>query len=475
MATSTKNLTSAFCTSGIKFGKVVAKFNSKDAHLYERLPNPNISSVDLTNSVLKVNAQITGQSVSSNSITVSIADVEDGAGVAISTAFFESYDAERYSVHYGGNVNPAADAYHNSGIGSISSGAFTFPAGSGGSQVKITNSVINVTAKKQGIQSKIKTFIKSQIREVILSRNSASGTNTNNSNGDKLTYNSQAYGLRVQDEEISMNYPDVVRILAVYESLTGDQPTFDTISLSATAAVGSNAIIGENVVGQSSNAIARVVSNNGSSPSTGNANKLGIVYLNDKKFEEFEVVDFEESNITTTIEGINLSETEGQYQDITKSFKLNTGQKEQICDYSRLVRKDSAKIPSKRLMVVYDRYDVPAGDTGDAFTVMSYDKSRYTNDIPMIDGPKFKQKTRATDVLDFRPRVSPYNSTTLSPFSFEGRGSSFTSSPKFIVAAGESSLLGYEYYLGRIDKLYLTESGIWSVIQGESTTTRTIE
>jgi len=455
--------------------KVVAKFNSKNAHLYERLPNPNISSVDLTNSVLKVNAQITGQNVSSNSVTVSIADVDDGAGVAISTAFFESYDAERYSVHYGGNVNTSAADYKNSGIGSISSGAFTFPAGSGGSQVKINDlvsvspsSVINVTAKKQGIQSKIKTFIKSQIREVTLSRNSASGTNTNSSNGDKLTYNSQAYGLRVQDEEISMNYPDVVRVLAVYESLTGDQPTFDTISLSATASVGSNVIIGENIVGQSSNAIARVVSNNGSSPSTGNANKLGIVYLNDKKFEEFEVVDFQESNITTTIEGINLSETEGQYQDITKSFKLNTGQKEEICDYSRLVRNDSAKIPSKRLMVVYDRYDVPAGDTGDAFTVMSYDKDRYTDDIPMIDGPKFKQKTRATDVLDFRPRVNPYNSTTLSPFSFEGRGSSFTTSPKFIVAAGESSLLGYEYYLGRIDKLYLTESGVWSVIQGES-------
>ena len=41
------------------------------------------------------------------------------------------------------------------------------------------------------------------------------------------------------------------------------------------------AIIGENIVGQSSNAIARVVTNNNSNPSSGGINKLGIVYLND--------------------------------------------------------------------------------------------------------------------------------------------------------------------------------------------------
>ena len=470
--------------------KAVAKTTSKEAHLYEILPDSNISSVDLSNSVLKVSAQIPTQTVSgAGGVTLSIADVDDGAGVAISTAFFETFDQERYSVHYG-NLNTNSSTYGpNSGIGSISNGAFTIPTASGGSQVQINNlvsnasdTIVNVTAKKQGIQSKIKSFVKSQIREVTLSRNPASGTNVNRKNGDKLTYNRAAYGLRVQDEEISLNYPDVVNVIAIYESITGDQPVFDTLAFSATASVGSNAIIGENIIGKTSNAIARVVSNNGSSPSTGNANKLGIVYLNEEKFEEFEIVDFEDSGITATIEGINTSDTEGQYQDITKSFWLDEGQKEQICDFSRIVRKSSAKIPSKRLIIVYDRYDVPAGDAGDAFTVMSYDKARYTDDIPLIDGPKDNNilrtisrqrgrpnlRTRATDVLDFRPRVSPYTSTTVSPFSFTSRTSSFTQSPKFIVTAGESSILGYEYYLGRIDKLYLTEAGVWSVIQGES-------
>ena len=54
---------------------------------------------------------------------------------------------------------------------------------------------------------------------------------------------------------------------------------------SATANVGTSAIIGENIIGENSNAIARVVTNNGSTPSTGDANKLGIVYLNDDVFE----------------------------------------------------------------------------------------------------------------------------------------------------------------------------------------------
>ena len=81
----------------------------------------------------------------------------------------------------------------------------------------------------------------------------------------------------VQDEEISLNVPDVARVLAVYESINGGQPTFDTLTLNASANVATNAIIGENVVGQTSNAIARVVINNATTPT-------GDVMLNTKNF-----------------------------------------------------------------------------------------------------------------------------------------------------------------------------------------------
>jgi len=92
-------------------------------------------------------------------------------------------------------------------------------------------------------------------------------------------------------------------------------PTLDKFQFTSTANVQTNAIIGENVVGNSSNAIARVVS----SPS---ANNLELVYLSDDVFNVGETVTFQESNIITEIETI----TSGSYKDITELFKLNKGQ-----------------------------------------------------------------------------------------------------------------------------------------------------
>ena len=54
-----------------------------------------------------------------------------------------------------------------------------------------------------------------------------------------------------------------------------------------------------------------------------------------------------------------------------------------------------------------------------AFTVLSYDEERFANDIPNI-GPF---KVRASDTLDFRPRVSVFDPDTsgVSPFDFGSR------------------------------------------------------
>ena len=38
------------------------------------------------------------------------------------------------------------------------------------------------------------------------------------------------------------------------------------------------------------------------------------IYLNDKIFTNYETVVFEDSNITTVIEGINTADTDAQYQ-----------------------------------------------------------------------------------------------------------------------------------------------------------------
>ena len=428
--------------------------------LYEVLPQPNIASVDLSSSNLIVSAQLTNQIVSGAAATVSVNNVSDGGGVAISTAFFESYGVSRYSIFYGEGSND--------GIGTVTSDSFTLVGeGQEASFTGLTDdnkSVVTVTAKKNGIQSKIKNYERSKILNVTLSRLRQSGSNENNTLNDGLTANTVAYGLRVQDEEISLNVPDVVRVLAIYESLDNSQPTFDVISFNPIATVATNAIIGENIVGQSSNAIARVVTNNNSDPSSGGINKLGIVYLNDKVFSNFETVVFEESNITTTIEGINESDTDAQYRNITKSYTLDKGQRNQYYDYSRIVRKRSASIPSKRLLIVYDNYTVPSNDSGDVFTVLSYGKERYSQDIPLLGDSQI----RATDTLDFRPRVTTFSGTAKSPFDFTSRTGTFNTLPKFLLSPNGSTLLGYEFYLGRIDKIYLNEYGVLSVQKGQS-------
>jgi hypothetical protein len=79
--------------------------------------------------------------------------------------------------------------------------------------------------------------------------------------------------------------------------LDTSSPVLDQVSFSSVANVSNNSIIGENIIGNSSNAIARIVTK----PST---DTLGVVYLNANKFISGENVTFEESNINTSINQI---------------------------------------------------------------------------------------------------------------------------------------------------------------------------
>jgi len=424
--------------SNILMGAPVIR-NENSGFLYAQLPDPNVSSVNLSDSSLTISEQITGQGTNGSGVL----EFNTSAISGISSVFFESFDQERYSIHYSGG-----------GIGTITSDQFVLSGNTvtiSGLSASQSNVVVNTTLVKNGIQSKVKTYNRSQPLNVTRSKYPQSGTGISSSIGDGLTYN-QFYGLRVQDEEISLNYPDVVKIISVYESFDSSAPTLDRIQFGASANVSTNAIIGENIIGNNSKAVARVVS----SPST---NILGVVYLNSERFTDSETVTFEESNITTEIEAI----TPGKYKDITNSYRLDKGQKDQYYDYSRIVRNKGTTEPSKQLLVVFDYYSVPSNDGGDVFTVLSYDKERFTHDVPFI-GPR---SVRSSDTLDFRPRVSIFTSDSSSPFDFASR----TLSPTRILSPNESSLLGYDYYLARIDKLYLDRNKNFILEKGISSNT----
>ena len=412
--------------------------NQGAGSLYAQLPDVNISSVNLSDSLLTFSSQITGETTSASGVlTFDLSQI-----TGITSAFFAPFDEERYSVHYSdGTIAPiTSDQFVlNSNVVTIS-----------GLSNSKTNVTVNATLIKNGVQSKIKEYNRSQTLSVSLSKYSQSGSGISSSIGDGLTYN-QYYGLRVQDEEISLNYPDVVKVISVYESFDSSAPTLDQVQFTSSANVTTNAVIGEDILGNTSKAIARIVSK----PS---ANVLGIVYLNSERFLAGETAIFKDSGITTEIESITL----GKYKDITNSYSLNKGQRDQYYDYSRIVRNKDTAEPSKQLLIVFDYYSIPSNDNGDVFTVLSYNEDRFLTDIPTI-GPRL---VRSSDTLDFRPRVPVFSGTGSSPFDFSSRN--LTTEPKLILSANESSLIGYDYYLPRIDKLYLDRFGNFIVEKGVS-------
>lgn len=419
--------------------------NYNDGTLYAELPSTFTSSVNLQSSLLTFKAQTTSNiSVTGNSLTLdsSFFDLPTG----LSTSSFEAFDQERYSIHWtdGSTEKLSSDKF----ILSTNTNQITF----NNIQNKTADSII-ATLVKSGIKSKTKVYNKSKVIDITYSKYQKSGSNSDSSVFDGLEYKN-VYGIRVQDEEICLNYPDVAQVIGVFESLTDDYAELDSLTFNSLVNVSQNTIIGEKIIGRTSGAAAQLVRKPIGSP-----NKIEIVLLNSNQFQNSEVVDFEESGISATIVSSNI----GKYKNLTNSYLLDSAQKGQYYDYSKIIRKSGQPEPTKKLTIVFDYYTVPSNDIGDVYTVLSYSKEQYRKLIPRIG----KNQICAADVLDFRPRVSPItdvSALTISPFDFERRN--FDTEPNVILAPDEICLLGVEYYVGRVDRLYLDRTGQFTLKQG---------
>ena len=433
-------------TVNSRFGVGIPKFSSlEDASLYTELPKLNTESVDLSDSSLTITRQIPSLTVSSSTLTITSDNALDTSS-GINSCFFESFDAERYSIHYSNGTTEklTQDQFQLSD----NSERVTFTGLTNGSNVTAI-----VTLRKVNVSSKNKTYSRST--QLIVNKTSGvdttAGLTTNTTGAVKAPY-----GLRVEDDEISLGVCDVDHVVAVYESTDENDPSVDKLTFVSGLGLNTNAVIGEKIVGKDSRAIAQLVTRD-------SATQVGYVYLNGNKFQTGESVTLKESNITANIQEI----TKGNYLDKTNNYNLNKGHKDQYCDYSRIVRKSGSQVPSKRLLIIFNNYTV-SGNSGDLFTVNSYTKDRYTDGIPLIgSGKKFR---RASDVLDFRPRVKNYTSahpnSDISPFTFDAR--EFQSTFKYAFTPNESSQVGYKYYLPRIDRLTINRLGEVSLIKGTS-------
>ena len=141
--------------------------------------------------------------------------------------------------------------------------------------------------------------------------------------------------MRVQDDKISLNVPDVAKVLSVYESTNTADPILDRIQFSSISQVDTDAIIGEDIIGSDSGALWQelfkiLLQQHHQFLQT----ILELFILNDKTFSVGENVTFKESGIVSTVETITF----GKYKNITNNFTLDKGQRNEYYDYSRLVR-----------------------------------------------------------------------------------------------------------------------------------------
>ena len=337
--------------------------NLNNSGLFANLPKRNVSAVDLSNSTLSISRQITGKTTSaSGSVTLTTQDAldgsSDGGAIGITSAFFEAFDQERYSIIY--DVDGVPEKLSSDKVTITNDGNDLVFTGLQPSK----NITINTTLRKIGLTSKSKDYIRSNKLEV--TRTVGVSTNA------QLTQ-SKYYGLRVEDKEISLNVPDVVKILAVFESKDTNTPSLDRLTFVGGLALDTNSIVGEKIIGKKSRAIGQIVNRS-------SANEIDFVYLNGNTFSPGETVNFKESNIETNIQKV----VPGNYVNRTSNYRLDKGHKKQYSDYSRIVRKENAGSPSNRLLIIFDKYKIQSGNNGDLFTVNSYTKDRYTNDIPSI-------------------------------------------------------------------------------------------
>ena len=180
-----------------------------------------------------------------------------------------------------------------------------------------------------------------------------------------------------------------------------------------------NTIKGEKIIGQTSGAVATLVDNN-------STNQVEFVYLNEQSFSTEEKVVFEESQVTANI----FSVTTGD-RDILTNFALEPNQKVEFSDYSFIERPFDTNAPSRKLKVIFNHYVLNSDDPGDFVTVDSYEKQRYKDNIPMVEG------VSSSDIIDVRPRVVPFDpATARSPFEWEARSfaSATNSSPHNFVS-----------------------------------------
>ena len=279
-----------------------------------------------------------------------------------------------------------------------------------------------------------------------------------------------AYGTRPDDRDISLGRSDAFELVGVFDS--GDT-SVDAVAPTLTVGTITGAFTrGEIITGATTGAKGRPITT--SSP-------LQYVSTNEIAFSSSEVITGVSSGATATISATTDGDTV-----ITRRFVLDTGQRDNFYDISRITRKKGSSSPNGKLLVVYDYLEHGAGDI---FTVDSYTdvagRMEY-DDIPMFNGSKIDpDEPRPSgvyplmDTYDYRPSVDDVqgssvtlatvdeitgNSFNFASRTFGGTGGTTVDTPK----PGSFIQSDFEFFLSKMAALVLSLGGKFRIITGNS-------
>ena len=281
-----------------------------------------------------------------------------------------------------------------------------------------------------------------------------------------------AFGTRPTDRQITLGRADVFRLQAVFESAASDTDAVaPTISLSE---VNGTFTRGEKITGATSGSTARIITT--TSP-------IQLVYTSgsSKQFAANESITATSSGATGTVSTI----TNGD-EVITNNYQLDSGQRDNYYDISRIQRKSGLPAPTGRLLIVFDYLEHSAGDvlTVDSYTdvanQMDYvDIPTYTATKVDPDAPAPTGSFPLYNVFDFRPCVedaagassSVELTDTITGYSFDffhrqydGAGASANN----FLKPGSLVQADYEFYLAYRAVITLDFGGIFTVTEGDA-------
>jgi hypothetical protein len=149
--------------------------------------------------------------------------------------------------------------------------------------------------------------------------------------------------------------------------------------------------------------------------------------------------------------------------NITTRFTLDTGQRDNFYDIGRIKLKTGSITPTGRLLINFDFF---SHGSGDYFDVDSYSGVIDYSDIPTYTSDTSGEEFDLRDCLDFRPRVDDASTVTSATQDrqYSGSGASTIDIVKF----NSDVTTDLEFYLPRIDKIFLDKDGNFKVVKGAS-------